>query len=196
MNEREREVQSEPQGEGRKGGAAEAYTGAYPAAVAFEVPLGRVRWGAVLAGLAVAIATTLLISSLGRAIGLRAATPGGAGGLAYWMIGSTVIGLFIGSMLASRLGRVIGLWTDVLHGLVLWSLLMIWDVLSRSLLSGLPTGLVPAAGGPVTTSASMMTTASPWWFFIGYVILLIAAVLGGIAGIASDETAEAHHEHG
>ncbi|MCL5104382.1 MAG: hypothetical protein M1133_09755 [Armatimonadetes bacterium] len=177
-HERERDV------EGQKGGTAEAYMGAGAVPVAGEVviPIGRIQWGPVLSGLAVAMGLTILLSALGRGLGLMLG-PTGVGPLAYWLVGSAAVGLFLGGMLAARQSRASHIWTGAMHGLVIWSLFIIADTVFGMV--GYFSHMTSMnVFGPMRT---VISTTGAWWLFIGYIVLLIASSLGGVAGITSEE---------
>ena len=61
----------------------------------------RIRWGPIIAGIFVAIATQLVLSALGAAIGLTVGATGGAIGVGIWAIISLLIALFLGSWVAA-----------------------------------------------------------------------------------------------
>lgn len=105
------------------------------------------------------------------------------------MIGTSAIGLFIGSYFASRAAQVRTIGTGLLYGLVVWSVFMLLDVIGVNLFGGMSRFVITP--GVVTASSGMMrsiTMASGWWFFIGYLIGLIAAFLGGAAGMTVERT--------
>jgi hypothetical protein len=188
MEEKERE--SEEEQAGQKGGAAEAYlhAGAVPRAAEFVLPIGRIQWGPLFAGLAVSMAVTVLLTALGRGLTLTLG-PTGVGGLAYWMIGVAAIGLFLGSMLAARQSRATQVSTGVGHGLVIWSLFLIADVVFGVV------GFFSRMTGfaEIYQSGGLMGFVGAWWLFIGYAILLAAAGIGGAVGVKS-ETEQEHRQ--
>jgi hypothetical protein len=85
-------------------------------------------WGAIFAGLFVAIGTHLLLGLLGMAIGLSSWVPGGssAGGIAtsvgLWALVSALIALFLGGATTGHLAGRMSSGDGFLHGAVLWSL--------------------------------------------------------------------------
>lgn len=191
MDEQRREDESEV---GKKGGATEAYmtAGAIPRTETLVSALRRFRWDAVLAGTASAIALMMLFVSLGIAIGLTFGRFGTGGGLAYWIVGSAAVGLFLGSWLAAKYAVVTNLWSAVAHGFVMWSLFMILDRMGVDLIGGISRLLFAGVmtGNVATTTAKTVLTGAGWWFFIGYLIALAAAVLGSVAGLAIEEHEE------
>jgi hypothetical protein len=86
----------------------------------------RVRWGPIFAGIVVAIATQLILSALGVAIGLSAradgSDPNSVGwGIGIWSIISLLIALFLGSWVAANTCSPMNSKTALLHGLILWA---------------------------------------------------------------------------
>lgn len=89
----------------------------------------QISWGAIFAGMALAIATTWLMFLLGAAIGVSVADASdmeavGEGfgiGSAIWMILSGLLAFFVGSLLAARLSGNADETAGMLHGVTLWS---------------------------------------------------------------------------
>lgn len=189
----EHSYEGEPEA-GRRGGSTEAYvtSGVYPAAGAAASLLRRFRWDGVLAGTFVAVATMMLLSALGVAIGLTYGELGPGGGLAYWVVGSAAIGLFAGSWLASRFANLVHIWTAVAHGITIWSLFMILDRLGIDLIGGMSRFLFAGVGAAALTPGTNRDVLmdAGWWFFIGYLIALAAAVLGSVAGLGTEDVDE------
>ena len=88
---------------------------------AIEDNKDRIRWGPIIAGIFVAIATQLILSALGAAIGLTVGATGGAVGVGIWSIVSLLIALFIGSWVAAAGCSPMNKKTALLHGLILWA---------------------------------------------------------------------------
>ena len=191
MDDREREAHNEGEA-GYKGGAAEAYLPSVaPVAAEASTPLTWTHGGSVFSGLAVTIALIALLSALGAGLGFKL-LPMGGGGLAYWIVGSTIISLFVGTMLANRFARVTNVASGIWHGVLIWSLLLILNV--TGVLGAGPLGmpLLVSRAGAATAAGGMPTVSGvAWWFFISSVLGLIAAILGGSAGVRDAEL----HEH-
>lgn len=90
----------------------------------------RVRWGPIIAGLVTAIATQLILSGLGAAIGFssiadsgapRSNAPGVGNAVGIWSIISLFISLFLGSWVASRASGPMNRSTALLNGAILWA---------------------------------------------------------------------------
>jgi hypothetical protein len=102
----------------------------------------RLSWGAIFAGLFVALGVHLVLSLLGIAIGLSAwspATVGGADagdvatGVGIWAAVAALIALFAGGATTGRLSGILNTRDGFLHGAVLWSLTTvatIWMIVS------------------------------------------------------------------
>lgn len=85
----------------------------------------QVRWGPILAGIAIAIATQLLLSALGIAIGLGAgATGANAGsvslGVGIWSIISLLISLLLGGWVMAQSCGPMTKKTAILNAAILW----------------------------------------------------------------------------
>ena len=90
----------------------------------------RVRWGPILSGIVVALATQLILSALGAAIGStflagsgapRSNAPGVGTGVGIWSVISLLISLFLGSWVAARACGPINRNTALLNGAILWA---------------------------------------------------------------------------
>ena len=90
----------------------------------------RVRWGPIISGLFVAIASQLVLSALGAASGLSniassgapRSIAGGVGtGIGIWSIFSLLVSLFIGGWVTSRGCGPMNRSTALLNGAILWA---------------------------------------------------------------------------
>src|SRR5436190_14527572 len=91
-----------------------------------ERPFARISWGAICAGAVVALATQLVLTLIGGAIGLATLSPatgqspsGTALGLgaAIWLVISSLISLFVAGYVAGLLGGTFNGWRQ---GLATW----------------------------------------------------------------------------
>ncbi|MBE9159789.1 hypothetical protein IQ265_23560 [Nodosilinea sp. LEGE 06152] len=89
-----------------------------------------VRWGPILSGLVIAIATQLVLTGIGAAIGLttlaNTATPQGNASevgtaVGIWSIISLLISLFIGGWVTARACGPMNRKTAMLNGAILWA---------------------------------------------------------------------------
>ncbi len=98
------------------------------------VPTGeyhdRVRWGPILAGLFTAIASQLVLSAFGAAIGLTSVANSGAprsdagdvgSAVGIWSIISLLISLFIGGWITTRSAGPMNKSNALLNGAILWA---------------------------------------------------------------------------
>lgn len=90
----------------------------------------RVHWGAIIAGLVIAISTQLLLSAIGAAMGFTNiagsdAPRSNAGGVAQavgiWTIISVFISLFLGGWITARAYGSVNNKTAMLNGAILWA---------------------------------------------------------------------------
>ena len=96
-------------------------------------PIDRIHWGAILAGLVVAIATQLLLSAIGAALGFSTIANSGAPrsdagevatAVGTWSIISLFISLFVGGWVTARSCSPIDRSTANLNGAILWATTM------------------------------------------------------------------------
>lgn len=135
-----------------------------------------IRWGAVLAGVAVGISVQLVLTLLGIASGLSlssvSSVEGPATGALIWAGLSMLIAALIGSYVAGRMSGLKRKTDGVLHGFVSWAVTTLLFVIlatsaGGSLLSGLFSSLNPgtavAQSGGVTAliNRQMGTNVSP-----------------------------------
>ena len=106
-------------------------------------PRDRVRWGPIVAGLLVALAAFLLLSTLASAIGL--ATMGGDAGPAIGIATAVIalVSFLIGGFVASRTAVVRGRDNGLLNGFLVWAL----SIPLVLLLAGMGLGAVLGAAG-------------------------------------------------
>ncbi|HEY9669721.1 MAG TPA: hypothetical protein V6C91_23105 [Coleofasciculaceae cyanobacterium] len=170
----------------------------------------RVRWGPIFAGIAISIATQLLLSALGAGIGLSAGAAGSdAGdvgvGVGIWAIISLLISLFIGSWVMGRTCGPMNNKTALLNGAILWATtLAISSWLLASGISG-TFGAVAANSGEILNQVqepggvnlpNRVPTVDParaenlaanaakaaWSFLIGSLLGLAASLIGASVG--------------
>ena len=86
----------------------------------------KVSWGGVFAGVLVAIGVSMLLAALGIAIGVTAVDPRDADpaavgiGAGIWGGIQMLIALFIGGMVATRVGAIIDRTTGFFEGVLVW----------------------------------------------------------------------------
>ena len=121
----------------------------------FATPVGtavvrRISWSAIIAGVLLAVMAQILMNILGLAISAAALDPDAprnaigptfSTGAVVWMGVSTMLSLFIGGYVASRLSGNSNRGDAMLHGLIVWALstllsfLMLW-ITASSIVSG------------------------------------------------------------
>ena len=100
---------------------AESGTNRVVETFAIEDNKDTVRWGPIVAGIFVAIATQLILSALGAAIGLTVGATGGAVGVGIWSIVSLLVSLFLGSYVTANGCSPMNKKTAMLHGFIFWA---------------------------------------------------------------------------
>ena len=103
-------------------------TAAYPATSVAPNYTRRISWGAIIAGLIVALVCQILLAMLGVAIGAATIEPtqeqrpleGLGTGAAIWWAVSSLISLFLGGSVAGRLAGVPRKGDGALHGIIMW----------------------------------------------------------------------------
>jgi hypothetical protein len=124
--------------------------------------LRRTAWGAIFAGVFVALACQVLLTALGVAVGAAVADPGQAEslrnvglGVGIWWIISAMISLFAGGLVTAWLAG-FPRWVDgMLHGLVVWGLTV---ALSTALVTTTSAALL--GGAMNTMQAAMQSPAT------------------------------------
>ncbi len=143
-------------------------SGTTPAEEARTVLLNNISWSAVLAGVAVALVTTLLLNLLGLGIGVSNLTPSandspGAQTLSVaagvWYVASSLIAAFLGGHTAARLSGRAKASTAAWHGLIAWAVttLVVLYLLTTAvggLIGGVFSTLTSAASGLGQTAAT------------------------------------------
>ena len=145
-----------------------------PAEDARSVLLNRVSWGAVLAGVVVALVAQLILNMIGIGIGASTLDPGAGAdqnpsargfsiGAAAWWTASGILAALAGGFAAGRLSGQPKEASAAWHGLTSWAfttLVIFWLLTSTvgGLLGGAYRGLMSTAGGAIQTAAQ---TAAP-----------------------------------
>lgn len=137
----------------------------------------RVSWGGVWSGFLFGMGVLLLLSTLGLAIGISAADIGprqdlnasGLGiGAAIWSSVSLLIALFIGGMVAARVGMVFDRTTGMIQGALVWVLAILGIIymaasgisLMTSSAFSLLSGVTGQVGAAVTGATQLNELAS------------------------------------
>ncbi len=188
----------------------EEVRGPIPRMSGVSLPLSTISWRAVFAGVVVALATQILLTTLGLAIGtttLEASTSTrtlrAAGiGVGIWYLVSTLLSVFFGGLIAGISARELTRTLGSIEGLLVWALsllLTIWFVTSGvqsviaqasgmiavdpSQLGGMQGATPDMQMDPGTAQdvAGASTIAS--WIAFGTLLLsAVCGVLGGVIG--------------
>jgi hypothetical protein len=127
----------------------------------------QVRWGPIVAGLAIALSTQLVLSALGVAVGAtslgdsgapRTEAPGVSVGIGIWSIISLLVALFIGGWTAARTSGRMTRNTALLNGAILWASML---ALSAWLLSSGVSGAFGVAASNAGSVISQVQQNSP-----------------------------------
>ncbi len=140
----------------------EAYVGKTPT---------RLSWGAILAGVVIAVAVQLLLGILGAGIGLtmvdpvEGTTPGasgfGIGAGIYWLI-TTILALGAGGYAAARVAGVHERFDALVHGLVVWGVTLILTLyLLTSAVGGIIGGAFRTVGAVAGAAGTTVGAAAP-----------------------------------
>ncbi|KTW02283.1 hypothetical protein [Sphingomonas sanguinis] len=131
----------------------------------------RISWGAIFAGVVIAVAVQLVMGILGTGIGLsmvdpvQGSTPGatgfGIGAGLYWLI-TTVVALGAGGYAAARVSGVTEKFDALVHGLVVWGVTLILTLyLLTSAVGGIIGGAFRTVGAVAGAAGSTVGAAAP-----------------------------------
>jgi hypothetical protein len=169
----------------------------------------RVQWGPIIAGVLTSIATLLILSVLGLAIGASVFEPRDAGesigtGAAIWGALSAIVAFFLGGWVAAKTAAVGGPGSGMINGLMVGATilaLLLWLVGSgiASIVGAIGSNIVDIAnlaqdqGQTAQQAQQQAQTADPqqafenvrdsaWGTLAGLLLPLIAAAVGGYLG--------------
>lgn len=131
----------------------------------------RLSWGAIFAGVVIAIAVQLVLGILGAGIGLtlvdpvEGTTPGasgfGIGAGIYWLI-TTILALGAGGYAAARVAGVHERFDALVHGLVVWGVTLILTLyLLTSAVGGIIGGAFRTVSVVAGAAGSTVSAAAP-----------------------------------
>ncbi|GAA0674725.1 hypothetical protein FHT00_000754 [Sphingomonas insulae] len=149
----------------------------------------RLSWGAIFAGVVIAVAVQLVLGILGTGIGLTmvdpvegttpAATGFGIGAGLYWLV-TTVVALGAGGYAAARVAGVHERFDALVHGLVVWGVTLILTLyLLTSAVGGIIGGAFRTVGAVAGAAGSSVGAAAP----------KVASIAGIDQGDVRDEVA-------
>ncbi|MDH6062009.1 hypothetical protein NWP17_16470 [Chrysosporum bergii ANA360D] len=177
----------------------------------------RVRWGPIIAGVLVALATQLILSSLFGAIGAgtiagsgapRTITPDVAANVGIWSTLALLISLFLGGWVTTRACGPMNRNTALLNGGILWATTLalsswllasgVWGtfgIVAPNVAVAIPQATAPGAPLPPTTvtaeqarQIAAATSRALWWFVFGSLLSLAAALMGAVVGARTPRT--------
>jgi hypothetical protein len=125
----------------------------------------KVSWGGVFAGVLVAMGASMLLAALGLAIGITAVDPGETDpgtigiGAVIWGALQLLIALFIGGMVATRVGAIIDRTTGFFEGVLVWVVsLILMAYLAGSGIASVASGAFGLLGGATQTFSNVIQT--------------------------------------
>jgi hypothetical protein len=158
---------------------------AYPAPRAAPAEGMRVSWGGIWGGVIAALGVLMLLSAIGLAVGVSAADPGTSGaallgtGAAIWAAAALLVALFIGGMVATRIGATYDPGTGFWEGFLVWTVSVL--LMGTLAASGIGLGAMARIDGADMSFSQQNVTAA--WISVGGLLLsLLAAVLGAMSG--------------
>jgi hypothetical protein len=122
----------------------------------------KVSWGGVFAGVLVAMGVSMLLAALGVAIGVSAVDPAAAAstigiGAAVWAGLQLLLALFIGGMVATRVGAIIDRTTGFFEGVLVWVVsLLVMAYLAGSGIATLASGATSLVGNATQTFGAVI----------------------------------------
>lgn len=128
----------------------------------------RVSWGGIWGGVLVALGVLMLLTALGVAVGISAVNPGQTDpssvgtGAGIWGAISLLIALFVGGMVATRIGAITDRTTGFFEGALVWVvslLIMAW--FASSGVGMLASGAFRLVGGATQAIGNVVQTQGP-----------------------------------
>ena len=176
----------------RRGGERRriAYPGGVYRTGLFSTEGLKVSWGGIFGGVMVAVGLLLLLAALGVAIGITAVDPQGTqlGRLgvsaAIWTGVSLLLALFLGGLVASRLGATYDRTTSFFEGFLVWivSLLLVLYLAASGMSWIAGPDLSMAVPPDVMQGITPQAAKTAWITFGSLILSLGAALIGAMAG--------------
>lgn len=159
-----------------------------------------IRWAAIFAGLAGGLASYMLLSLLGIAVGLSAVDPQSTDPVGsvpmatgVWTGISMLVGAFIGGYVAGHMSGLFRKADGMLHGFVAWgSTTLLFAVLMASALGSILGGTFQILGQGMSAGAQVAATASPSQ---NITERLASIITGGAGGTVTPESLNSVREH-
>ncbi|GAB4514616.1 MAG: hypothetical protein OHK0046_16980 [Anaerolineae bacterium] len=133
--------------------------------------IGRFSWGAIFAGITIALVTMVALNALGLAIGAATVNPAveatpidselGTGAI-IWFAASNLLALFVGGYVAGHLSGAYDEVDGVLHGLVTWAVVSLISLfLLTSSVGSLFNTVTTTVSSALNTAGSVIGDVSP-----------------------------------
>lgn len=154
-----------------------------------------VRWGPIVAGFAATVATLIIMSVLGGAIGATtlnqdaAAAQQNAGTFGLiWAVVSVILSFFVGGWLASRTAGIGGQMAALVNSGLVWAFALMFALVVGGLgLAGLTDTLTSVTGLDASAAANQAgtreTMVATWGTLAALVLGLASALVGGLVGM-------------
>ena len=153
--------------------------------------LNRISWGAVIAGVALALAADIVFSLLGIAVGVSAINPEQEGeeapdagslsmGGGIWIVSSGILALAMGGWIAGHLAGVPTETDGMMHGVLVWA---VTTIVSMFVLSTLAGRIIGGAAGLLKHAMSLMGSVTG---ATAHLVGETAQAAGSVAGAAGN----------
>jgi hypothetical protein len=128
---------------------------------AFERTGFRLSWGSIFAGFAAATGIQVVLTTLGTAVGLAAFDPAEGDrasalgiGAALWFAVAAIISMYVGGLTTGRLAGVLTRGDGMLHGVLMWSVSVLFAIYLGSAGAGRVLGGVASLLGQTVSSVA------------------------------------------
>ncbi|MBD2388066.1 hypothetical protein [Cylindrospermum sp. FACHB-282] len=173
----------------------------------------RVRWGPIISGVLVALATQFILSSLFGAIGAgtiaqsgapRTITPEIATNVGLWSTVALLISLFIGGWVTTRACGPMNRNTALLNGAILWATTLavssfllangVWGAFGVAapntavVINQVPQQNLPRLTAEQARDIAAATSRALLWFVFGSLLGLASALMGAVVGARTPRT--------
>ncbi|MBZ0293096.1 MAG: YrzE family protein [Anaerolineae bacterium] len=133
--------------------------------------LRRISWGAIIAGIAIALVVMFALNMLGLSLGAATVNPMTEAdpvepalgtGVVIWYAASTLIALFLGGYVAGRMSGANDDTDGILHGLVVWAVVSLLTIfMLTTSIGNILNGVVSAASQALSSAGQVVSDVSP-----------------------------------
>lgn len=150
-----------------------------------------VRWGPVIAGVAIGLGFFALVNTLWLAIAYSAGDGWVSGNLAWFVGVSAAVSLLLAGLIAGLLAGVRGMLAGMANGVTAWAVVFILSLttvipgamsLTGVLGGGLAQGTATVGGGLSTVGGGFTVESALWTMFWSLLAGLALAAIGGVLG--------------